>query len=87
MATLNGLIPEMTISDFKKLKVSQLKRLKSCEVSADGEYLFTFFNGNTEASGYQRTQAEYNAQTCNSVGGSTLEQILEEENADILVPV
>ncbi|MAF43115.1 MAG: hypothetical protein CMI54_02950 [Parcubacteria group bacterium] len=68
----------MTITDFKKLKAFQLKRLKSCEVYSDGEYLFTFVNGMLEPSGYLRTQTEFNSQTANSVGGQSLEEILGE---------
>ena len=70
------LIPNITWTEFKKLKPEQLERLKSCEVTYNYEYLFTFVNGKTEASGYLRTQAEYNCQTANSVGGETLEEIL-----------
>lgn len=76
MATM---IPEITITEFKKLKAHQLRRLKSAEIYSDGEYLFTFVNGNTEASGYLRTQAEYNCQTANSVGGESIEEITKEE--------
>ncbi len=72
-------IPEISISDFKKLKASQLKRLKSCEVYSDGEYLFTFVNGMTVPGGYLRTQSEYQCQRGNAVGGETLEQILNQE--------
>ena len=78
MATL---IAEMTITEFRKLKARQLKRLKSCEIISEGEYLFTFVNGMTEPSGYLRKQTEYNAQAANAVGGETLEQILEENHA------
>ena len=73
MATL---IPEVTITDFKKLKVHQLKRLKSCEVYSDGEYLFTFINPNSE---FIKAQAEYKAQLSNSVGGESLEEVLKQE--------
>lgn len=76
MATL---IPEIPISEFKKLKVEQLRRLKSAEVYADGEYLFTFINPNSE---YIRIQAEYKAQLSNSVGGEDLDSILNKEVAD-----
>ena len=72
MATL---IPQMTISDFKKLKVSQLKRLKSYEVYSDGEYIFTFVNGSIDTSGFLRMQTEYKCQTANAVTGETLEDI------------
>ena len=71
------LISEITITDFKKLKAHQLKRLKCCEVYSDGEYLFTFVNGNIEPSGYLRTQAEYNSLDANAVSGLSLEEILE----------
>ena len=73
-----SLIPEMTITEFKKLHVPQLRQLKSCEVYANGEYLFTFVNGYIEASGYLRNQAEFNCQRGNAVGGKTLEEILGE---------
>ncbi len=73
MATL---IPMMTISEFKKLKVPELRRLKSCEIYSDGEYLFTFVNGGVDASGFLRLQTEYRAQVANGVSGETLEQIL-----------
>ncbi len=76
MATL---IPEMTISDFKKLKVPELKRLKSCEIYSDGEYLFTFVNGGVDASGFLRMQTENRCQTANAVSGETLETILKQE--------
>ncbi len=76
---MSTLIPQMSISDFHKLKVHQLKRLKSCEVFADGEYLFSFVNGGVDASGFLRLQTEYRCQTANGVCGETLEQILKKE--------
>lgn len=78
MATL---IAEMTITEFRKLKVFQLKRLKSCEIYSDGEYLFTFVNGSVDQSGFLRLQTEYKCQTTNGVCGETLEQILKREVA------
>lgn len=76
MATL---IPEITITEFRKLKVPTLKRLKSCEVYSDGDYLFTFVNGSADASGFLRLQTENKCQTANAVSGETLEQILKQE--------
>jgi len=76
MATL---IAEMSLTEFRKLKVPQLKRLKSCEIYADGEYLFTFVNGGVDPTGFLRIQAENKCQTTNGVCGETLEQILREE--------
>lgn len=77
---MSEFISEITITEFRKLKVHQLKRLKSCEVTSDGEYLFTFVNGMTEPSGYLRKKCEYSCQTANAIGGETLEQILEEDH-------
>jgi len=70
MATL---IAQLSITEFRKLKVPELKRLKSCEIYSDGEYLFTFVNAQTS---FIRSQAEYMAQRGNATGGETLEQIL-----------
>lgn len=72
---MSTLIPEISISEFKSLKASELKQLKSCEVTSDGDYLFTFVNGKAETSGYLRTQTEYNSQRANAVSGKTLEEI------------
>ncbi len=71
-------IPEISISEFKKLKVPQLKRLKSCEVYSDGEYLFTFANGSIDVSGFLRLQTERKCAAANNIYGETLEQILKE---------
>lgn len=75
---MSELIPTITFTEFKKLKAEQLQRMKSCEVTFEGRYLFTFVNGNTEETGFLKTQSEYACQTANAVGGKTLEQILEE---------
>lgn len=79
---MSELIPSISITEFKRLNVRELKRLKSCEVTSDGRYLFTFINPNTE---YIKFQAESMAQLSNSVGGETLEQILAppEEEAPV----
>ena len=81
MATL---IPELTITEFRKLKASELKQLKSAEIYSDGEHLFTFVNPSTA---YIRVQTEYLGQLSNSVGGKDLAQILIKEEADALVRV
>lgn len=78
---MSELIPSITKSAFMKLTTGQLKRLKSCEITSDGEYLFTFVNGsgNSEPSIYLRTQVEYLSQTANAVSGETLEQVTNKE--------
>ena len=78
MATL---IAEMTITEFRKLKVTELKRLKSCEIYSDGEYLFTFVNGGVDTSGYLRMQTEHKCQVSNAISGLALNEILEESFA------
>lgn len=74
------LIPSYSITEFRKLKVHELRRLKSCEVTSDGEYLFTFVNPTTD---YIRRQAEYLAELGNSVGKEDLEKILEDSRASV----
>ena len=79
-------VPEYKWTDFLKVqKLGRLKELKSGEVYFNCEYLFTFVNGHTEATGYLRKQSEYNCQTANSVGGLTLEEILEADRERKLV--
>jgi len=78
---MSEFIPEISISDFRKLKVNQLKKLKSMEVYSDGEYLFTFVNGDIEPSGYLRQHTEYNCVNANACGGKTVEEILGVECA------
>jgi hypothetical protein len=67
-----SLIPEIEITDFNKLTISNLKRLKCCEVYSDGEYLFTFTRPQTD---YIRSMAENNGELSNSVGGESLATI------------
>lgn len=77
---MSTMIPNISISDFKKLKVPELKRLKSCEVYADGQYLFTFVNPNTE---YIQTQVEGLAYLSNTQGGEEPEDILKKEEVEV----
>jgi len=64
--------PRLSLTTFKMLKVGELKRLESCVITADGEYLFTFINPNTD---YCKMQAENVALLSNSVGGESIEEI------------
>jgi len=68
------LVPTYSITEFKKLKVPELKQLKCCEITADGEYLFTFINPRT---GYIRNHVEYLGNLSNTVGGKKMEEIME----------
>ena len=61
---------------FNNLTAHQLRRLKSCVVTLDGEYLFTFINPNTD---YIKLKAENLALLSNTVGGETLEEITAPE--------
>ena len=73
---MSSTIPEISITEFKKLKAQELKRLRSCEVFADGDYLFTFVNSTTD---YIRTQVEGLAYLSNTQGGEDPEDILRKE--------
>ena len=70
---MSSLIPSYPIGKFKLLKANEIKRLKSCEVTSDGEFLFLFINPST---GFIRDQVEGLAQLSNSNGGEDLEKIL-----------
>ena len=70
------LIPSYTITDFKKLKVPELKRLKSCELTSDGHYVCTVIIPQTD---YIRVQTENLGMIGNAVKGESLEDILNKE--------
>jgi len=72
---MSQLIPSISITEFRKLKAHEIARLKCCEVTSDGEYLFTFINPTTE---YIRAEAEAKGQLSNALGKETLEEILGE---------
>lgn len=74
------LIASISFTEFRKLKAHQLRRLKSAEITFNGEHLFTFINPTTD---YVKLQAESLAQLGNTVGKETLEQILEETHASV----
>lgn len=74
------LIPSISLSDLKRLSSSELKELKSVEVTVDGEYLFTAI---VPATDYVKTQAEYLGVKSNSIGGKDLQEILERKNAPL----
>jgi len=81
------LIPEVSITDFRKLKARKIKKLKSCNVMADGEVLFIAIippeNGGISITDNIRTQGEYLGMRGNTVGGKTIEEL--KEAADALV--
>ncbi len=80
---MSDLIPNISFTEFHKLKESQLRRLKSAEITFNGEYLFTFVNGSIDVSGYLRMQTEYKCLNVNVIAGKNIEQILEAEVATV----
>ena len=77
---MNEFLPEISFTEFHKLKPDQLRQLKNAEITFNGEYLFSFVNGRTEPSGYLRKRTENDGAAANAIGGETLEQILEKES-------
>lgn len=75
------LIPSITISEFRKLKASEIKGMKSVEVTSDGETLFMLIKPSTD---YIKTQAEYLGVKSNSIDGKDPSEVV---NADIPVSV
>ncbi len=74
---MEGLIPTIMWTEFLKLaKANQLQELKSCEVTFNGEYLFTFVNGHLGEGSYLRIQTEYLCQQVNAIGGKLPEALL-----------
>ena len=83
MATV---IPNYNWTDWLKVqKLGRLVELKSGEVLFNGEYYFTFINASLESSGYVLVKAEYLGLRSNTVGGLTIEEILnpEPEEAEV----
>ena len=76
---MSTLIPNMSITDFKKLKVSELKRLKSLEILSDGEYLGTIVFSKTD---YIRIRVEGFAHLSNTQGGEDPENILKKKEVE-----
>ena len=76
---MSTLIPNMSITDFKKLKVSELKRLKSLEILSDGEYLGTIVFSKTD---YIRIRVEGFAHLSNTQGGEDPENMLKKKEVE-----
>ena len=72
-----SLIPEMSITEFKKLHASDIKRMMSVEVFADGEILFTAVipKGDWVARDYIRGEAEALSSRSNITEGITPEEL------------
>jgi len=77
---MSEIIPEMSFTEFKKLKAGELKELQSFEVISDGEHLMTVIIPQT---GYIQDSVQNLAQLSNSVGGKDIpieKEIMEERN-------
>lgn len=70
---MSTLITEISFTQFKSLKASELKELQSFAVTSDGEYLFTIIIPRTD---YIQNQAEYMAELSNSVGGKSIKELV-----------
>ena len=86
---MSDIIPTITFTELKNLKDDELKKLKSCEITFNGEYRFTAIIQPTPndipINDNIRTQAAYLAQRSNSAGGMTLEDIKRKEESDATV--
>ncbi len=85
-------IETIPITEFRKLTDTQIRQLKSAEISSNGNYLFTFVNGNMGENAFLRTQTEYSCQTINGAYGEgfkTIEEILKPsgEGSPLLSPL
>ena len=67
-----SLIPECNWTDFVSIiKKGKVKDLKSCEITYNGEHIFTAIipHGDMMSSDYAKIQAEYLGVKSNIVGG------------------
>ena len=80
---MSTLIPSISFSEFKKLKVSDIRELKAVEVTADNEYLMTVIipHGDMHSTDYVRIQAEYLGVKANIAGGK--DPVREEASAAV----
>ncbi len=73
------IIPEIALTDFRKFKAPELRQLKSCHVTSDGNYLFTFINPKSD---YIKMSVENMAQLSNAVGGKDPDVLLGKETVN-----
>ena len=73
------LIPEISLTEFKRLKAEQIAQLKSCAVTTDGEVLFFAIipskSGGMAIYDDISTHAEYLANRSNTVCGRELDEV------------
>jgi len=76
---MSGLIPQITIAVFKNLKAEQIKKLKSAEITSNGEVLFYAIippeEGGTTITDVIKTEAEHLAFRANTIGGKELADV------------
>jgi|WetSurMetagenome_2_1015567.scaffolds.fasta_scaffold87714_1 hypothetical protein len=74
-----NILPSVTVSELKKLlvklKSEDFKELKSFEVTANSEYLFTVIIPRTD---FIKQESLYKGELSNSVGGTDPRTYLEE---------
>lgn len=79
-----SLLAEVPLSTFKKLSSDKIRRMKSFELTIEGEYLCTVVVPPEDAGrviwDYTKTQAEYVGHRGNTVGGKDPEEILREDS-------
>ena len=75
----SNVIPTYTLSEIKHLKARQIEKMKSCELTRDGEYLCTLIippkNGGSSIVEHMKAEAEHTAMMGNSVGGKDLKEV------------
>jgi hypothetical protein len=74
-------VPEITFTEFKKLKAREIKEMKSYEVYSDGELLFIAMipHGDFIAKGYTIDNSRVLATKANANGGKDYEEVIGEK--------
>ena len=68
---MSDLIPSISLTEFKRLKASEIKELKALEVTSDGIYLFSAIipHGDIHAVDFIKSNAEELGLKANISGG------------------
>ena len=68
-------LPDVPLSEFRRLKVEQVRQLKSVNITGDGEYLCTVIIPNSQ---YIKVQTDYMGELSNAVGGKDIADVIED---------
>lgn len=82
--TLSNMVPNIPFTALKQFNAEQVRNMQSCEITSDGEYLFTLIvvpkNAGMTIGDNIKTNAEYLAVRSNTVGGIDPKEYIKEKS-------